>query len=94
MSHSACRQVQSSIHDYLDGELPGASASVVEGHLLRCPECADLVRIEAAVRARIRQCCTADEAPAELRVRIMTRITRVVTEVRVTYRDRSDGVER
>jgi anti-sigma factor (TIGR02949 family) len=94
MNHPNCRQIQASVHDFLDGELPASSADFVTEHLQRCPECAHLVRFESAVRARIRDCCSTEAAPPELRVRIMTRITHVVTQVRVTYQERPGDVER
>ncbi len=94
MSHPHCRQIQASVHDYLDGELPASNAEIVSEHLQFCPDCAYLVQFESAVRARVRECCSADAAPPELRVRILTRITQVVTQVRVTYRERPDDVER
>jgi mycothiol system anti-sigma-R factor len=90
MSPLLCRQVQASIHDYLDDELPVTASLVVAEHLQHCCDCADALRVEAAVRARIQQCCSADCAPPQLRVRIMTHIS----EVRVTYRQQSGDHDR
>lgn len=94
-AHRICRDIQTSVHDYLDGELQPSSAAVMGEHLRLCPDCARVVQFEAAMKARVRECCTSALAPAELRVRIMARITEavsgeVVTEVRVTYRESPD----
>lgn len=90
MSHLHCRHIQTSIHDYLDGELPVTAALIVSDHVRHCGDCADAIRVEAAVRARLQECCSTDCAPTQLRLRIMTHIS----EVRVTYREQPGDRDR
>lgn len=102
-SSDSCREVARAVHDYLDGQVDPRIEAVIADHLQQCPPCRHLVGFEQAVRTRMRRCCGTAEAPADLRVRILTRISEVrvdenrvsgvrvnevrVSEVRVTYRE-------
>lgn len=42
MTALSCRQARELVSDYIDGELPDATARALEGHLETCPNCPPL----------------------------------------------------
>lgn len=87
MSPDPCREVSAAIHDYLDGQCDPQLEAGVSEHLQQCPPCSHLIAFEQAVRARVRRSCGCEQAPPDLKVRIMARITRI----QVTYREGYPG---
>lgn len=55
MTALSCPEARSLVSDYIDGELPAASARALEDHLQTCPNCpplyASLVQTLADLRA-------------------------------------------
>lgn len=62
------------LYAYLDRELGPAEVTEVRAHLDECGGCDENFVIEERFLTRVRDCCTEDKAPAELRTRIVTRL--------------------
>jgi anti-sigma factor (TIGR02949 family) len=52
-----CREIESSLTAYADGECPAAECSAVEAHLERCPSCRARVSSERATHEILRSRC-------------------------------------
>jgi mycothiol system anti-sigma-R factor len=63
------------LHAYVDGELMVSDIAEVDGHCMECPQCAALVSAEREFRQLLRR-QPRDEAPPELRARIVHRVRR------------------
>ena len=65
------------LYSYLDRELSPVEVTEVRSQLDDCGGCEDNFVIEERFLARVRDCCTGeagDKAPADLRMRIVTRL--------------------
>jgi mycothiol system anti-sigma-R factor len=71
-----CRDVLEKVYEFLDAELSDGDIRTIRQHLDECAPCLKQFDLEDALKALVRRSCR-DHAPAELRVRIMTRITEV-----------------
>ena len=71
-----CSAVVDHINEFIDREVDVRDLEAVRAHLLRCPPCLAQHDVQVALRDLVRRSC-AERAPAELRVRILTTITRV-----------------
>ena len=72
-----CTDCLERLYAYLDRELSPVEVTALRSHLDECGGCEDSFVIEERFLARVRDCCTgeeADKAPAELRTRIVTRL--------------------
>lgn len=69
-----CADCLERLYAYLDRELGPAEVTEVRAHLDECGGCDENFVIEERFLARVRDCCTEDKAPAELRARIVTRL--------------------
>ena len=67
-----CRQMESLLPAFVDGEASPRDAAMVEGHLERCAPCRRLVREQRDVRALLtsRRTALLEKAPADLEVRV------------------------
>ncbi|WP_316667606.1 zf-HC2 domain-containing protein [uncultured Propionibacterium sp.] len=71
----ACDYAMASVHAFLHGELPDATADEIRRHLMICERCMDDFNIEATISTLVqRSCADAPCASQELRARI-TRLT-------------------
>ena len=61
-----CRELESFLPAYVDGEFDGSERAEVESHLAGCAECQHAVRIQAAMKDAVRRAAPAI-APIELR---------------------------
>jgi mycothiol system anti-sigma-R factor len=70
----SCRELDSFVLPYLDGELEATERADIERHLAECPACAKHVHSEAAfrdvLRSRVRQSLEGQRAPDALRERV------------------------
>jgi mycothiol system anti-sigma-R factor len=70
----SCRELDSFVLPYLDGELEAEERADIERHLTECPACAAHVHYEAAfrdtLRSRVRQSLEGQRAPDRLRERV------------------------
>jgi len=69
-----CADCLERLYPYLDRELSPAEVIEVRAHLDECGGCEDNFVIEERFLARVRDCCTEDKAPTDLRTRIVTRL--------------------
>lgn len=76
----SCEEAQRRLYELLDAELEGELLAKLQAHVERCPQCHEIADVEAHIRAVLRRSCS-EEAPAELRARIVA-----VTIRRTTYR--------
>ncbi|MGQ7295101.1 mycothiol system anti-sigma-R factor [Quadrisphaera sp. KR29] len=80
-----CDGVLERIYSVLDGEATVAELADIHRHLEACPPCLEEYEVEAALKALVRRCCV-EQAPADLRAKIVASITRVQTVQTVTAR--------
>jgi mycothiol system anti-sigma-R factor len=71
-----CREVLDKVYEFLDAEVPLGDVRKIRQHLDECAPCLRQFDLERALKALVRRSCR-DHAPADLRVRIMTRISEV-----------------
>ena len=71
-----CSAVVDHINEFIDREVDVRDLEAVRAHLLRCPPCLAQHDVQVALRDLVRRSCS-ERAPAGLRVRILTTITRV-----------------
>ena len=71
-----CTECLDKLYAYLDGELPPGEVVKLRSHLDDCGGCDHQFAIEDRFLALIRDCCTEDAAPEELRGRIVARLDR------------------
>ena len=62
---------------FLDTELSPAEIQQVRKHLEGCDDCDDEFVFEAHFLEQLRECCTSDVAPAELRQRVILKLRSV-----------------
>ncbi len=79
--HFECTDVMYRIYEYLDGEMDEGDMKLVAAHLQECGPCLHEHDLDAALKSLVRRSCGCETAPAELRVEIMRRITRVRFEL-------------
>jgi mycothiol system anti-sigma-R factor len=75
-----CRDVLDRVYEYLDAELTHHDIGKIKQHLDECGPCLQHFDLEGALKALVRRSCQ-DHAPADLRNKIMSRIS----EIRVQY---------
>ncbi|NBU30175.1 MAG: hypothetical protein EBS41_01480 [Actinobacteria bacterium] len=74
-----CSEAQGALHAYVDGEfglLANVTATQLSVHVLACSPCAAFLGQLKALQQRL-ACSCGCEAPAELRTRVITRITQM-----------------
>ena len=69
-----CDDCVGRLQAFLDTELSTADLTAVRAHLDGCDDCDDEFVLEARFLDHLRECCTADVAPAELRQRVILKI--------------------
>lgn len=71
MHRMDCRASRDLICAFLDGELDSDVADAVREHLLACPDCADVYRVQRTIKGLLhRSCAQPPAAPAGLRDRV------------------------
>ncbi len=71
-----CQDVQKFLQAYLDGELEGREGSTILAHLEGCESCRGQIRLEKAVRRRLKDSLPLVKAPASLRARTFRALDR------------------
>ena len=71
-----CSEVLEKVYLYLDGEAESHDEEHVRLHLDECAPCLRKYGLEQAVKALVARSC-AEQAPTELKQRVMTRIQEV-----------------
>ncbi|GAA3618179.1 MULTISPECIES: mycothiol system anti-sigma-R factor [Kineosporia] len=75
-----CSKVLDQVYEYLDGELGEADLDQIRQHLDDCSPCLQQYDLDVALKALVRRCCR-ETAPADLRDRIMIKITEARIEL-------------
>lgn len=75
-----CSEVLEKVYLYLDGEAESEDHSHIRIHLDECSPCLRKFGLEQAVKALVARSC-AEQAPVELRERVMFRIQQVRLEI-------------
>lgn len=71
-----CAAILAHMQEFLDHELSEASADAIRAHLDACEQCLDDYDVVFALKHLVNRCCRTAKAPQQLRVTIMTSITR------------------
>jgi mycothiol system anti-sigma-R factor len=72
-----CGEVLDRVYQYLDGELDDIDVDKIRQHLDECGPCLSEYDLDVVLKALVRRSCGGDCAPAQLRAKILTRITEV-----------------
>ncbi|MDP4014322.1 MAG: mycothiol system anti-sigma-R factor [Candidatus Nanopelagicales bacterium] len=70
-----CGEVIDHVYEYLDGEMGSSETEAIKRHLVKCAHCYRQVGIEQMVCQLVMRSCAGGPAPAELKSKIITRIT-------------------
>jgi anti-sigma factor (TIGR02949 family) len=76
-----CSEVLDRVYEYLDGEMDKHDVHHIKEHLDECGPCLREFGLEEAVKAIVKRSCH-DQAPAELRSKVMLRIEAARSELR------------
>ena len=71
-----CAQALARVYEYLDGELSASDLDRIREHLDDCGPCLRQYDLDTVLKALVRRSCR-EAAPADLRDRIMVKITEV-----------------
>ena len=67
-----CNDCVKRLYAFLDAELSDEELTEVRSHIAGCDDCGDNFELEARFLAKLKEWCTSDVAPAELRIRVTT----------------------
>jgi len=76
-----CSEVLDKVYEYIDGELGPDRVHEIKDHLDECGPCLREFGLEEAVKSIVKRSCH-DQAPAELRAKVLVRIEAVRVELR------------
>ena len=69
-----CKDCVERLYAFLDTELSEQDIKSVRSHLDGCDDCDDNFVFEARFLEQLKDCCTSDVAPAELRHRVILKL--------------------
>ena len=69
-----CNDCVERLFAFLDTELSETDIKSVRAHLEGCDDCDENFVFEARFLEQLRECCTSDVAPAELRQRVILKL--------------------
>jgi mycothiol system anti-sigma-R factor len=75
-----CAQALARVYEYLDGEMSPADLDRIREHIDDCGPCLQQYDLDIALKALVRRSCQ-ESAPADLRERIMVKITEIRIEI-------------
>ena len=75
-----CAQALARVYEYLDGEMSPADYERIREHIDDCSPCLQQYDLDVALKALVRRSCQ-ESAPADLRERIMVKITEIRIDV-------------
>lgn len=73
---SDCSDILGRMHEFLDHELDVRTSDAIRAHLDACEHCLDDYDVVHALKALVNRCCRSQKAPQQLRMTIVTSITR------------------
>lgn len=77
-----CPEYIENLYAYIDGELSDEQYEELKQHLVDCPPCLTEYERDVLLKKLVKRACQCEEAPAQLRTSILTRISYSYTEVR------------
>lgn len=72
-----CGEVLQRVYELLDGEMNPSDVQRLRRHIDDCEPCLAEYNLDVVLKALLRRSCICEEAPLELRRRIMVQITEV-----------------
>jgi len=75
-----CAQALARVYEFLDGEMSPTDLDRIREHVVDCEPCLREYDLDTALKALVRRSCQ-ESAPADLRERIMVKITEVRIEL-------------
>jgi mycothiol system anti-sigma-R factor len=75
-----CSQALARVYEYLDGEMSPADLDRIRDHIHECGPCLKQYDLDIALKALVRRSCQ-ESAPADLRERIMVKITEIRIDI-------------
>ncbi len=75
-AESHCSLILARVHEFLDHELDEGSCDAIRAHLDACEDCLDDYDVQQALKQLVNRCCRTTQAPQQLRMTIVTSITR------------------
>lgn len=76
-----CREVLDKIYAYLDGELGEGDNVDIRVHLDECSPCLQEYDLDKVVKQLVAKHCGCDPVPADLRSKVLARISQVRSEL-------------
>ncbi len=80
----SCAEARDHLDAFLDHEAGQEVSERLARHVASCAHCSRLADAEKHLRAILRECCGAEQAPPELRARVMSALTVMRTTASVT----------
>ena len=77
MTDCGCEKAKQDLEEFLHHELERREYADIAEHLAKCQDCTDEVHVGRVLTDAVKRACQ-DQAPAELRVQVITRL-RVLT---------------
>jgi anti-sigma factor (TIGR02949 family) len=69
-----CNDCVERLYAFLDLELDAKELASVRAHVSGCDDCGDELGLEARFLDRLRDCCTSEKAPMQLRERVILKL--------------------
>lgn len=85
-----CEEKLTELRLLIDNELDDDGCDQVRRHVQDCPPCSEQADLESRLRQLVHRGCTGEDAPAQLRARVLAAITEI-TSVHFAQTVRSDG---
>lgn len=76
----SCEDALRLVHEFMDGELVGASAEEMQQHFDMCQRCYPHLRLEAAFRDALKRATSGQAAPPELRDKVVALLEQARSE--------------
>ncbi len=83
---TSCSDVLEAVSAYLDGETTPIDRELIAQHIAECWPCLHEVDVYREVKVLIARACGGEQAPAEVRERVVHRIRTVSIQWSVEYR--------
>ena len=80
MEMISCEDALHLIHEFIDGELEDVSSEQVKAHFDVCARCYPHLQLEESFRAAVRKAGAGEQAPPELKSRLMDLLAEAAAE--------------
>ena len=76
-----CAEVMDHLYEFLDNELPDGDCGRIRQHLDECGPCLREYGLEEAVKKLVNKSCGCEQAPTDLRAKVLGRIEEICGEI-------------